>query len=131
MRVLTARRVAGGVAAASAALIAGGLVLAYADRHLVPANLSGWHFAQVFEQVTYLGPVVVGWVLASRRPGNRIGWLLLVVGLVLGLHAFAHQYGLRALVAAPGSWPGGWAAAWLSNWIWVIPFGPAARSGRT
>jgi hypothetical protein len=109
------------VAAASVALMAGGLVLVYGDRHLVPADLSGWRFADLFGQVSNLAPVVVGLVLASRRPGNRIGWLLLVAGLGLGLRAFAHQYGLHALVAAPGSWPGGRAAAWLSNWIWVIP----------
>src|SRR5689334_19540838 len=105
MRVVTTRRVAGGVAASSVALIAGGLVLVYVDRDLVPADLSGWHFADVFGQVSNLAPVVVGLVLASRRPGNRIGWLLLVAGLGLGLRTFAHQYGLHALVAAPGSWP--------------------------
>ena len=121
MRVRTARWVAGGVAAASVALIAGGLALAYVDRHLVRADMSGWHFAGVFEQVVSVSPAVVGFVLASRRPGNRIGWLLLTAGLGLGLRAFAHQYGLHALVAAPGSWPGGRVAAWLSNWIWVIP----------
>jgi hypothetical protein len=113
--------VAGGVAAAAVALIAGGLALAYVDRHVVRAGLSGWHFADVFEQVVSVSPAVVGFVLASRRPGNRIGWLLLAAGLGLGLRTFAHRYGLHALVAAPGSWPGGRVAAWLSNWIWVIP----------
>jgi signal transduction histidine kinase len=121
MRVLTARWVAGCMAAVSVALVANGLVLAYVDRHLVRAGLSGWHFADVFGYVINLTPAVVGFVLASRRPGNRIGWLLLVAGLGLGMRGFAHQYGLHALVAIPGSWPGGRAAAWLSNWIWVIP----------
>ena len=121
MRVRTARWVAGGMAAAAVALIAGGLALAYVDQHLVAADLSSWHFVDVFEQVVSVSPAVVGFVLASRRPGNRIGWLLLVAGLGLGLRAFTHQYALRALVAAPGSWPGGRVAAWVSNWIWVIP----------
>ena len=121
MRVRTARWVAGGMAAASVALIAGGLALAYVDQHLVAADLSSWHFVDVFEQVVSVSPAVVGFVLASRRPGNRIGWLLLVAGLGLGLRAFTHQYALHALVAAPGSWPGGQVAAWVSNWIWVIP----------
>ena len=61
-----------------------------------------------------------GFVLASRRPGNRIGWLFLAGGLALGVRAFSHHYGLHGLVAAPGSWPVR-AAMWLSNWIWVIP----------
>ena len=46
---------------------------------------------------------VMGFVLASRRPQNRIGWLALVAGLTLGLGSFADQYGQRALVAARGS----------------------------
>jgi hypothetical protein len=64
---------------------------------------------------------VVGFVLASRRPENRIGWLFLVAGFAVGLNAFSAQYGLHALVAAPGSWPAGRAFGWLSNWTWVIP----------
>jgi hypothetical protein len=36
-----------------------------------------------------LARVVVGLVLASRRHGNRIGWLLLVPGLALQL-SFSH-----------------------------------------
>jgi signal transduction histidine kinase len=63
----------------------------------------------------------VGFVLASRRPGNRVGWLLLVGSLALGLGGFVSAYALHALVADPGSLPAGRAFAWLSNWIWVIP----------
>jgi hypothetical protein len=65
---------------------------------------------------------VTGFVLASRRPENPIGWLFLVAGLALGLGAFSAQYGVHALVVAPGSWPAGRAVAWLSNWVWVIPY---------
>jgi hypothetical protein len=119
MRILTARRVAGGVAAVSVALIAGGLALTYLDRQLVSVAQTGWD--DVFTQVTDLALPVVGFVLASRRPANRIGWLLLAAALALALRTFLHHYGLHALVAAPGSWPGGRAAMWVSNWIWVIP----------
>jgi signal transduction histidine kinase len=121
MRVLTGRWVAGGVAVGSVALMAGALVLAYVDRHRVPAGLTGWDFSDVFGGVANLAVPVVGFVLASRRPANRVGWLFLVAGLALGLGGFLAQYGLHALVADPGSLPAGRAAAWLSNWIWVIP----------
>jgi signal transduction histidine kinase len=121
MRVLTARWVAGGIAAVSVALILGGLALAYLDRHLVAAGLNGWDFNDIFGQVANLAVPVVGFVLASRRPGNRIGWLFLAAGLALGLGACSHHYGLRALVAAPGSLPAGRPVGWLSDWIWVIP----------
>ena len=121
MRVRTVRWVAGCAAVGSVALMAGALVLAYVDRHRVPAGQTGWDFSDVFGGVANLAVPVVGYVLASRRPANRVGWLFLVAGLGLGLGGFLAQYGLHALVAAPGSWPAGRAAAWLSNWIWVIP----------
>jgi hypothetical protein len=63
---------------------------------------------------------VTGFVLASRRPENRIGWLFLVAGLALGLGGFSDPYALHALVAHRGSLPAGQVFAWLSNWIWMI-----------
>jgi hypothetical protein len=121
MRVLTARRVAGCVAAVSVALFAGALALMFVDRHLVPAGLSGWDFSDVFGGVANLAVPAVGFVLISWRPANRVGWLFLVAGLALGLGGVADAYGLHALVAAPGSLPAGRAVAWVANWIWVIP----------
>src|SRR5215470_11531228 len=120
MRVLTVRWVAGCAAVGSAALGAGALSLAYVDRYRVPAGLTAWDFSNVFGGVMNLGVPVVGFVLASRRPGNCVGWLLLVGSLALGLGGFASAYALHALVADPGSLPAGRAAAWLSSWIWVI-----------
>src|ERR1043166_7490847 len=64
---------------------------------------------------------VVGFVLVSRRPANWIGWLFLTAGLALGLEAFGAQYGLRALVAAPGSLPAGLVFAWFGNWLGGFP----------
>ena len=115
MRARTARWVAGCAAAGSLALMAGGLILAYVDRHLVPANMTNWDFSDVFGDVVNMALPVMGFVLASRRPGNRIGWLALAAGLTLGLSSFADQYGQRALVAAPGSLPAGPAALWVSD----------------
>src|SRR5215469_8090941 len=120
MRAQTARWLAGGVGAASIALMAGGLVLVYADRHLVPARLNTWDFSDVFTDVVNLAVPVVGFVLASRRPANRVGWVFLAAGLGLALSAFCVPYALHALVAAPGSLPAGQATAWLGNWVFVI-----------
>ncbi len=115
------RWVPGCAAVGAVALGAGALALAYVDRHLVPAGLTAWDFSDVFGGVADLAVPVVGFVLASRRPGNRVGWLLLVGSLALGLGGFVSAYALHALVADPGSVPAGRAFAWLSNWIWVIP----------
>jgi hypothetical protein len=122
MRARTARWVAGCAAAGSVALIGAGLALAYVDRHLVPASLTNWTVSNVSAQVVNAAAAVMGFVLASRRPENRIGWLFLVAALVLGLSGFSNQYALHALVAHPGStWPAGRVFAWLSNWTWAIP----------
>ena len=122
MRARTVGWVAGSAAAASAALIIGAVVLAYVDRHRVHGNLTSWDFSDVFAHVTSLGVPVVGFVLASRRPANRLGWLFLGAGLGLGLSFFSTQYAQHALVAVPGSWPAGRAVAWFANWIWAIPY---------
>jgi hypothetical protein len=121
VRARTAQWVAGCTAAGSVTLIGAGVALAYADRHLVPASLTGWTASNISMQVVNAAVSVVGLVLASRRPENRIGWLFLAAGLALGLSGFSNQYALHALIADPGSWPAGRAAAWLFNVIWVIP----------
>ena len=97
----------------------GGVALSYADRHMGP--LSRWDFSDVFEEATFIAVPAVGFVLASRRPGNRVGWIFLGAGLVLGLGFFCDRYGRGGLVAAPGSLPAARGAAWLVNWAWVIP----------
>ena len=121
MRARTARWVAGCAAAGSVALTGGGLALAYVDRQLVPASQTGWTVSNTSLQMVNAAVPVAGFVLASRRPENRIGWLFLVAGLALGLSGFSNQYALHALVADPGSLPAGRAFAWLFNWTSVIP----------
>jgi hypothetical protein len=119
MRARTAPWVAGCAAAVSVALMTGGIVLSYADRHLLPA--SGWDFSSVFEEVTFMAVPAVGFVLASRRPGNKTGWIFLAAGLALGLAFFCWRYGQHGVVAAAGSLPAARAAAWFQNWAWAIP----------
>ena len=97
-----------------------GLVLAYVDRHLVPASQTGWTFSNVSSQVVNMAVPVAGFVIASRRPENRIGWLFVVAGLALGLGGFSDQYALHALVADRGSLPAGRLFAWLGSWPWVV-----------
>ena len=103
MRARAARWVAGCTAAGSVTLIGAGVALAYADRGLVPASSTGWAVSNLSGQVVNAAVLVVGLVLASRRPENRIGWVFLAAGLALGLSGFSDQYALHALVADPGS----------------------------
>ena len=65
--------------------------------------------------VASLAFVTVGALIASRVPGNAIGWTFCLTGLLLGVGDFAYQYADHSLYVAPGSLPGGMAAAWLYN----------------
>ena len=121
MSARTARWVAGCAAAISVALTIAGLVLVYVDRQRVPASLTGWTFSNVSNHVVNMAVPVAGFVIASRRPENRIGWLFLAAGLGLGLGGFSNQYALHALIVDRGSLPAGRLLAWLNSWIWVIP----------
>jgi signal transduction histidine kinase len=126
MRARTAGWVAGGVAAASIALMAAALVLAYVDRHRLSASLTNWDFSDVLANVLNMSIPVMGFVLASRRPANRIGWLALAIGLMLALSRFGSAYGVHGLVAAPGSASAARAGMWLSNWIFAVPIAAIA-----
>ena len=65
---------------------------------------------------------MVGWLLASRRPGNPIGWFFLVMGVSLAGTAFLHQYAVYGLVTAPGAVPLADVASWMAAWSWVPGF---------
>jgi hypothetical protein len=64
--------------------------------------------------------VTVGAIVASRRPQNPIGWLLLLSGLAISLNHFSAQYAIYALLAEPGSLPAGEALAWIASWLLPI-----------
>src|SRR5712691_6956759 len=67
--------------------------------------------------VSVLAPTygTVGAIVASRRPGNAVGWLCLAFGLLISLQDVTWQYATRALEITPGSLPAGPLVAWLSQ----------------
>ncbi len=69
-----------------------------------------------------LTSALIGALVAARRPGNAIGWLLLAQGLLFEVTAFSLAYVRFALFARPGSLPGGAAMAWIGAWIWIPEF---------
>jgi hypothetical protein len=73
--------------------------------------------------VLAVGYSSVGAVVASRRPGNPIGWVLCSIGLSWGAYHFTSEYATYALLAAPGSLPAAKAAAWIASWLWVPGLG--------
>jgi hypothetical protein len=60
-----------------------------------------------------------GALVASRRPENAVGWILLAVALSIASGLASTQWANRALVDHPGSVPGGVIAAWFQSWLWT------------
>lgn len=72
--------------------------------------------------LSFLAFPLVGALIASRRPYNPIGWLLLVDGILWMLLNAFESYGAYG-VAQPGSLPFPAAIAAQNNWLWVPAVG--------
>jgi hypothetical protein len=63
---------------------------------------------------------VMGALIVTRRPDNRMGWLF-CAGAVFALRGALDAYALYALAAEPDAGlPGATAAAWVASWSWVV-----------
>jgi signal transduction histidine kinase len=127
----TAAAIAWPIGLASIAMIVGTIVLMFIDRHAaIPSggNSSSavWNFSNVLNDVVNAAVPVLGIVLATRRPGNPIGWLFLAAGFMIGLSSFGTSYSIHALVVDPGSLPAGNLLAWFSNWTAFAPLAALA-----
>ena len=60
-----------------------------------------------------------GAIIASRRPGNTVGWIFCAIGLFGGASIFFTQYGIYTLVTNPDSLPAGVIATWIGTWVWL------------
>jgi hypothetical protein len=70
--------------------------------------------------VAAVSAATVGAVLAARRPGHPVGWLLLGLGLSQSAHNFTYAYTRYGLVTRPGSLPGAAYLAGLNNGLVVM-----------
>jgi hypothetical protein len=101
----------------------GGLWAASLTLGLGHGALAGVPVFDVVDVVTYsafLAWTAVGALILSRRPSNRIGWLLSAAGLLMLLGSCALQYALASLLAGWTGLPGGRVAAWLAPWTTVL-----------
>lgn len=105
-------------------LISGVVVLALCAS-LVLEALNGWRsdlLMIVVGSVAVLSTSFVGLVVATHRPSNSIGWILLASGLYLSLSALSGSYAIQALPGDPNSLPAAdWAAA-FSDRTWPLVF---------
>ncbi len=74
-----------------------------------------------FSNTAFLSLVIfalstVGALVASRRPENPIGWLFCSGAFIWVLGELTLEYGVYALITAPGTLPAGAWAAWFGGW---------------
>jgi hypothetical protein len=65
---------------------------------------------------------VVGMLISFKRPGNRLGWVTLGLGLGLAVTILGGELKI-ALQFQSDPLPGATTVVWLDNWIWTIPIG--------
>ena len=105
-----------------ATLVAGGAVLHLLNRgHGVPVVTNWW----ITNAVSAIGLGLPGILIATRRPRNPIGWILVAVALGHALTLVGREYGVYAVVhglpaAAWAIWVGTW--AWLDVGLLAIAF---------
>jgi hypothetical protein len=116
----SSRRLATTLALVALALEAASLVLMVPNSAV--GSLETLGFNGVGGAILGLTYPVVGWLIASRRRHNAIGWIFLVIGLSQAGTAFVGQYATFGLVASPGSAPFADVASWLGTWLWVPGF---------
>jgi hypothetical protein len=110
-------RLAWALAAAAATVAAATLLMVAGAPGAPPPD--GFQTAGIADTLQSLMVALAGAVLAARRPRNRIGWLLLGLGLCFLILPLVEAYVAAALAGAPDGLPAVRWVAWVGNWIWV------------
>ena len=109
-----------GFATAATLLVAVLRILIAGASHEVPADLEVGTGDLVWPLVV-LGFAFVGALVASRRPGNAVGWIFCAGAVAFSVAGVAESYAVYTLFADPGGLLGaGETMAWLSVWVWVL-----------
>jgi signal transduction histidine kinase len=64
---------------------------------------------------------IVGALIIWRRPGNRVGFVAMAIGLLWALYLFAIGYEASSVALHHGSLPGTGVATWITGWEWSVP----------
>ncbi len=102
-------------------VLAAALVLLGLDTTKMATNRIAIYGIAALAVIVYSG---TGRLVASRVPGNAIGWLLGLIGLSLAVTLLTEQYALRGLAVAAGSLPAARVAGWISEVAFIFTFAP-------
>ena len=81
--------------------------------------------ADVVDELANLGLPLIGAVIASRRPRNPLGWLLLAAGAGIAISNFGYAYTVYATQVERAVLPEIAVLDWLSVWSWTLAFAVA------
>jgi hypothetical protein len=81
-----------------------------------------WFNAIQSSLITPLTAGLFGMTIVRRQAGNRIGWLLLLVGLGSALSALGGHWSIFAYYTVDQPLPSAQLAGWITNWMWVVVF---------
>ena len=101
--------------AAAVLLSAGALVLHFTDG----GSINPYWRPQALNAVLY---GLIGAYVASRRPAQRLGWILVVAGVGYSLTAFSSHYVFPA-DGVPFDRPLASTLAWVGSWTWALSLG--------
>ncbi len=93
---------------------------------LSDGTANGGTFFTVLYIVLVVGLGVIGALIASVRPWNVIGWLLLLAGVLFAVSVVGSGYAQQSVNLAGGTWPLTVAGAWLASWTFVPAVGAVA-----
>ncbi len=116
MTAVWKRRIAWGLTTLCVVAFAVTLFIAWLTTRAGLDDEGTWRFDGIIGLVFPL----VGALIVSRQPGNRIAWLFSAIGLSATLGALLPEYAHYA-TRVDSSWPGGEVAAWAGGWVW-LPF---------
>jgi len=113
-----ARRIASVLWALAALLTAGALTLIVLYQIQIDDPRSQT-FSEAVGTLASFGFPTIGAVILARRPGNRIGWLLIIAGLSLQLESFTGAYATFSLATATPGLPGAAGVAVIADALWL------------
>jgi signal transduction histidine kinase len=111
-----ATRLARGIGLCSLGTVTAALVLLVLDLTAIDSIFT----AQLPSFLKAVITAVLGALIASRRPRNPIGWLLLAISAAQAASLLGDFIAMRALLS--GASPGGWVAwpGWIESWTGMI-----------